>query len=269
MTKTFSGFCLYAVLSVVAWGCTDNGDHEGLLQLKLPKALREISGLTELPDARLLAVADQKAQIYSIDFVKLKAEKFAQMGDPVGKGDFEGIALLDDFIYLVTSNGKLWRQGLQAEATDYEKFKTGIGKQCEVEGLTAWPARDVLLILCKKARSQTLAGKLSIFAWSAQSQTLVPGLAITRSYEELGLPRLRPSGISFTDDGQHLFIVAAKEKYFVVLSVTGELIRAGRLPNRAIHRQTEGVVITSQNTLYLADEGGKGKGTITRYEPSF
>ena len=269
MTKTFRQLCLYTVLSVVALGCSGHDDDEGLLQLKLPKALREISGLTELPDARLLAVADQKAQIYSIDFVNLKAEKFARMGEPAGKGDFEGIALFDDSIYLITSNGKLWRRGLNAAATDYEKIKTGIGKLCEVEGLTAWPERSALLILCKQARTKALAGKLTIFAWSVPNQELLPDLAISRSFDDLGLPQLRPSGITFTADRQHLFIVASKQKYFIELSLTGELIRAARLPNAAIHRQTEGVVITGQNTLYLADEGGKGRGTITRYEPSF
>ena len=264
MTKICSSLVMLCLMS-----CGGKSEQGGQLQLKLPKALREISGLALLPDDRLLAVADERARVYSIDFNELQANKFSTMGDPAGKGDFEGIALLNNAVYLVTANGVLWRQQLNAAADDYEKIRTGIGKQCEVEGLTAWPVRDALLILCKQGHESKGSAKLRVFYWSEKRRALEPDMAITRSYKELGVKQLHPSGISFSADKQTLFIIAAQEKYYLEITLQGQIVRAAQLPNKSTHRQTEGVVITANNTLYLADEGRKGKGTVTRYEPSF
>ena len=264
MTKIFSSLLLLCLMS-----CGSNTEHPGQLQIKLPKALREVSGLALLPDGRLLAVADERARVYRVDFQDLKADKFTTMGNPTAKGDFEGIALLNNAVYLVTSNGVLWRQELGAKAENFEKFRTGIGKHCEVEGLTAWNERDALLILCKQARASNSTAKLRIFYWSEERRALEPEREITRSYKALGVKALHPSGISFAADKQSLFIIAAQERYFLEISLQGQFLRAARLPNKSTHHQAEGVVITAENTLYLADEGRKGKGTITRYVPSF
>lgn len=264
MTKIFSSLLLLCLMS-----CGSENQHPGQLQIKLPKALREVSGLTVLPDGRLLAVADEKARVYSVDFEALQAKKYTSMGNPAAKGDFEGIALLNNALYLVTSNGVLWRQELSAKPESYEKIRTGIGKHCEVEGLTAWVERDALLILCKQARVSNHQRKLQIFSWSEERRALEPDHAITRSYKVLGVQPLHPSGISFSADKQSLFIIAAREQYFLEITLRGQILRAAPLPNKSTHQQTEGVVITTDSTLYLADEGRKGKGTITRYVPSF
>jgi uncharacterized protein YjiK len=265
MTRIFSSLLLLCLTS-----CGNNSEGAGgQLQIKLPKALQEVSGLALLPDGRLLAVADERARVYSVDFKALRADKFTTLGDPAVKGDFEGIALLNNAIYLVTASGILWRQELGAEAEDYEKIRTGLGKLCEVEGLTAWRERNALLILCKQARKTKSGKKLRVFAWSEKRRALEPDMSITRTYQELGVKRLHPSGISFSADRQSLFIIAAQEQYFLEITLQGQIVRAARLPNKSTHRQTEGVVITAGNTLYLADEGRKGRGTVTRYVPSF
>ena len=59
---------LLCLLAASACGDGDGEQQRGQLQFKLPKPLREVSGLALLTDERLLAVADEKAQIYSIDF---------------------------------------------------------------------------------------------------------------------------------------------------------------------------------------------------------
>ena len=137
-TRTFS----LLLTALCLCGCGTPADTEGHLQLKLPKPLREISGLTETADGALLAVADEKAHIYRIDMNAKVVERLTKFGDPVKKGDFEGIALLDEQLYVVTSNGVIWRKALRGDAKDYSRFKTGIGDACEVEGLTAWAERQ-------------------------------------------------------------------------------------------------------------------------------
>lgn len=262
--KSFSG-------ALICWTllCGCSPPSSGDLQLKLPKDLREISGLSLTPDGNLLAVADEKAHIFKIDVEASKVEKFTKFGDPVARGDFEGITLHDGTLYLVTSDGALWQRRLDAEPEAYQVFDTGVGRRCEVEGLTVWPQEETLFILCKNPRDPALKGQLAVFAWSLAQQALSDEHHIVVPLAAYGIKKLQPSAISFSADGERLFIVAGPQAAFVEISLSGELARAGKLPKHAKHTQTEGVVISAQNTLYLADEGGKGRGKLTRYANSF
>ena len=59
------------------------------------------------------------------------------MGRPVPRDDFEGIAYLDGVIYLVTSAGLIYvtTEGDDGERVDFEIYRTGLGRYCEIEGL--------------------------------------------------------------------------------------------------------------------------------------
>ena len=241
----------------------------GELQLKLPKGLREISGLALAADGALLAVADERSHVYRIDVVAHTVNKHTKFGDPAARGDFEGIAVHNERLYLVTSDGEIWVKRLDTPPTEYQRYNTGIGARCEVEGLAAWPTQDLLLVLCKEARDKSLKGQLVVFSWQTARPAEPASVMLGVDLEQAGLPKLHPSGITFTADGQRLFIVAARQRYFVEMTLDGEVVRAGSLPHPDTHPQTEGVVITTGNTLYLADEGDKKRGTVTRYEPTF
>ena len=263
MTRT-SEACL-VILSIALLSACDSHENPGDLQLKLPKNLREISGLSALDDGTLLAIADEKAQIYRIDTAAQDVSKYGAMGDPVGKGDFEGIDVLNEFIYLTTSQGSLWRQRKGAPDTRYEVITTDAEDWCEIEGLAAWHEENSLLLLCKTVFTPADKNALIVLIWSAQEPHAKLRPLIMKPYTELGVKKLHPSGIAFSADRQNLFIVAAREKKFLEVSLEGRKVRHGKLPKKAGHRQTEGVAITSKNKLYLADEGGKGRGTLTEY----
>lgn len=247
----------------------NSAENEGNLQLKLPKDLREISGLSALQNGSLLAVDDEQAQVYQIDMAAGVISKFLAMGSPIAKGDFEGISVLNNSVYLVTSQGTLWRQAMDVPTNQHEVIVTDAGERCEIEGLTAWHEEGSLLLLCKTVYDAEYKDALVVLRWSAEAPAAPTEALITKSYDELGLKKLHPSAITFSMDRQNLFIVAARQKAFIEVSLQGGLIRHGKLPSGAGHRQTEGVAITNQNRLYLADEGGKGKGTLTEYANNF
>jgi hypothetical protein len=261
--------CSCYLSCLLLWGCGSPSlpGNQGNQQLSLPKALREISGLAQLPNGQLLAVADEKARVYNIDFKNQTVSKFSGFGKPAKKGDFEGIAFADQTIYLVTSDGEIWQQALNAKA--YAQYETGLGKFCEVEGLAAIDEPLSLLILCKQARKKKFKDQLLVYRWNITTQTLDPSPFIRRSFTSLGLPTLSPSGLSLSANRQHLFFVAAREQFFFETTLDGQYVRGAKFPYPQTHPQTEGVFITRENTLYLADEGGKDRGTVTQYVPSF
>ncbi len=270
MTKTCS--CALLLL-LVGCGAGSSEDSEAgnarEPMLKLPMNLQEISGLAHSPGGHLLTMNDERAVVYEVRFDPPGVTEFARFGDPVSDGDFEGIAVKDEHLYLMTSDGKLLRQSLKSSSDSYDSFKTGLKKVCELEGLAPHPAEEMLLLLCKTPYKKGRKKSLLIYSWSTVEETLAEDPWLSEDYKDLGLPHLHPSGITFSADGENIVVVAARERYYAVLDRQGTVLKHDKLPNQHVHQQTEGVIATTLNTLYLADEGVKDRGTITQYERFF
>ena len=267
MTKTFKLWLIFFGMGFMS--ACNGAENKGNLQLKMPDNLREISGLTALEDNSLLAIADEEARIYQIDMTAGVIRKFMTLGKPAAKGDFEGIAVLNGSVYLVTSQGTLWRKALDASETHHEVIPTDAGDYCEIEGLAAWYEKDSLLLLCKSIYNDNFKGALLVLRWSENEPEVPTEVFLAKTYTELGIKKLHPSGLAFSANRDKLFVVAARQKAFIEISLQGSVVRHGKLPKGAGHRQTEGVAITHDNKLYLADEGGKGKGKLTEYARNF
>lgn len=241
-------------------------------QWKLPGKLREISGLAITFDGRALAVADEKAVIYELDYAEGKIVKAFALGDPTVNGDFEGIATIDDLVYLTTSDGDIYRaeEGEDGDRMNFRKFVTGLGEHCEIEGLAS--LRSNLLLLCKNVRSDELIDRLAIFVWSAAGETLVNSDLIElpegEILQQLETDRLNPSGLAVDTETGNLLIVAAQQRALVELTAAGEFVQALRMPLAKRHRQAEGIEITRAQQMLLADEGGRHKARLAVYRPT-
>ena len=84
---------------------------------------------------------------------------------------------------------------------------------------------------------------------------------------EIGTKKLRPSGIAVDPDTGNLVIVAARERSVFELAPDGQLISARVLPEADRHRQAEGIEITSDGKLLIADEGGSKRARLAIYSP--
>ena len=241
-------------------------------QWKLPGKLREISGLALTSDERLLAVTDESAIVYEIDYENGRLVKAFAFGDPVIPGDFEGIAVLDGRVWIMTSDGQLFTavEGADGERVQFQEFDTGLGHYCEFEGLGQDRVNGSLLLACKETAAKSDELKIFVFSVtdndvSALSDIIVPGKAIADLIEK---KRVNPSGIAIeAASGRHI-MVAARQRAIFQLSGDGKLLDAIILPNKKHHRQAEGVEITSDGRLLIADEGGHGKARLAVYRTS-
>lgn len=238
---------------------------------RLPSRLREVSGLAMTPDQRLLAVDDEKAIVYQIDYVDGRLRKAFALGKPVLRGDFEGLAVVGDTIYLLTSGGVIYAaaEGDDGDRVEFEVFDSGLEEQCEFEGLAYDSARANLLLLCKDVLDTADIDALSIFAWNLNDRQVVydqrielPMAAIS---SRLNRRRLHPSGIAVHPDTGSLLIVAARERALFEIDSEGALLNAALLPGERRHPQAEGIVVSSGGQLIIADEGGKGRARLTVY----
>ena len=241
-------------------------------QWRLPRRLRELSGLAWASGDRLFGHDDEHAVIWEIDYREGRLIKGFAMGDPTARRDFEGIAVVGERFYLVTSSGRIYesREGADGDRMLYNTYRTGVGEFCEVEGLEFEPSDRTLLMLCKTVRGdEYLEDFIVIFRWSlAQREITGPPLLVPVAplRKMINSRTIHPSGIARHPASGHYFIVAAQEGALVEITPDGEVVGGVQL-NRRVHRQPEGIAFTSDGTLFLADEGGNGRARLTLYRP--
>lgn len=245
-------------------------DWQLQLQLKLPAALREISGLAETANGTLLAVADEQALIFEIDLIAATAQPWLAIGEPPLAGDFEGIEQVAEQVWLVDSDGVL----LWSDGQEFAQAATGLGDECEIEGLALDPQSEHLMLLCKQVRGKRLAkDQLYLRAVSVASASRQPDadlvFDLTPALAALSVKKLQPSGVTFDPEGARIIVVAARQKALLVYSRQGALLQARTLPAVGKHRQAEGIALLRDGRLAIADEGGKKHGRLSVYQRVF
>jgi uncharacterized protein YjiK len=271
---------LALVASLLLGACTSTDEpgrlsqfemtDDSVQQWRLPGRLKEISGLALSPDGRLFAVADESAVVYEINYADGKLVRAFALQDPPVPGDFEGIAWLNDRIYLVTSDGILYSspEGADGEHVEATRTDTGLGDNCEIEGLAEDARTGHLFFVCKGQISGGKMRDLQIFEWSVGDQKLVRSISspLADIRRALDTKDLNPSGIVMDRANNRFIIVAAQQRALVELSLDGQLIGARRFSQPGRHRQAEGIELTSSGKLLVADEGGEGKARLAVYE---
>ena len=239
---------------------------------KLPGRLKEISGLAMTMDYRLLAHGDEKGVIYEIDYrngLIVKAFQLADLTAPVAD-DFEGIATVGDQIYLVTSSGRLYEcsEGAAGESVLYNIYATGVGRDCEIEGLAYDANRRTLLLMCKGSRRADLREQLAIYHWSTDKKqlsedahTVIPVIEFSR---HIGGKKFQPSGIERHPVSGNYFVVAARQRAIAEITPSGQVVAAKQFPAQR-HRQAEGITFAADDTLIIADEGAGKKARLTLF----
>jgi len=233
------------------------------LQFELNKNLQEISGLAVNTDNHFLTHNDERGVIYKISSEDGEILSRFYFGMLVKKADFEGIARTDSFIYLVTSKGQLIQmpEGENNTSVDFEVFKTGLSKKYNIEGLCHDPETSSLLLMCKEYPGRDLHGFRAVYAFSLKSFRLdrIPRFIIDRDsvMNKLDIKSFKPSGIERVPQTGSFLIIAAQGNAIVEISSQGKILGMRKL-NKKWHQQPEGITITDDQDLIIADEGKKG-----------
>ena len=242
---------------------------------KLPEYLEEISGLAMTRDDRLLAHNDERGVIFEIDYQKgsiVKSFQLTDMKNPVAS-DFEGIATIDDQIYLVTSSGRIYecREGTAGESVLFNVYTTGVGRDCEIEGLAYDESKRALLLMCKDARSADMEGKLAVYHWSIDEKQLKKDAHTVIPVDEFARhikgKKFQPSGIERHPMSGNYFIVAARQGAIAEITPGGQVVAVREFPAQW-HRQAEGITFAADGTLIIADEGAGKRARLTLYPVS-
>lgn len=226
----------------------------------LPSSLREVSGLAWYHGA-LLAHQDETGRLFRIDPLQGTVTNWSALERSV-RDDFEGLAILDSTAWLMTSRGRLYRFPARSSETPlpWSRVETGLGKACELEGLAALPD-GLLLLPCKAGAGDDVV----IYRWDTRSGKLaspasirVPAAALAKA----GVRRLRPSAIEWDAVSRHLLVLSSSPAMLLELDGAGSVVALVQLRG---HPQPEGIALSPTRTLFIGDEGGGGRGTLSRY----
>ena len=246
-------------------------EADAMDQWRLPDRLNEISGLALTPDGRLLAVNDEVAIVYELDYDDGRIVKAFAFGKPVVKGDFEGIAIVDGLVYLTTSKGRVYfaAEGADGQRVSFDNYDTELGKDCEIEGLTRSTDNTRLYFLCKNVRKKSAIKGLMVFAWDVLKRELLEDESVVlperQIMKQLRVDRLNPTGITIDRQSGNRIMVASRQRALIELTEDGMLVSARNMPLTNRHRQAEGIELTSDGRLLIADEGGTHKARLAVY----
>jgi uncharacterized protein YjiK len=252
---------------------------EPLETIKLPKALKEISGLTWWDDNQVAGIQDEDGFVFIIDVNKeeiVEREKFTK------DGDYEGIALAKNKLYITRSDGKLFRvKSFDKKDQKTKDYKTDLGYANDIEGLCYDPIDDALLLVCKEKSGikKNKKHKRAIFAFDLKTKELrkKPWMLIdTRElkqfvFNETGSDKkfnFRPSGIEVHPITGNLFIISAVGHLIIEIDRTGKFIACSHLPRKDF-KQPEGITFDPEGNLYISNEGRDKSANILKFGANF
>jgi uncharacterized protein YjiK len=234
----------------------------------MPPELNEISGLALTDDGRLLAHDDELARVFEVDPRKGVIIKSFMLGKGL-KGDFEGITVVGQDIYMTLSNALLYRfrEGANNSSVPYTTIDLRLGKECEFEGVAYDRDSAQLVLPCKDVKLKHLKDNLVIYKWKigSKDKTGISMMSVELS-EVIGnnkWKKFRPSDITIDPASGNYVIISSLERGLVVVTPSGDVVRSQPLPGK--HHQAEGVAITRDNILIISDEATSKPAAITLY----
>lgn len=259
---------------------------------KLPKKLIEISGLSYIDEDRLACVQDEKGNIYIFNVSTGEVERKISFGED---GDYEGIEVIGNDAWILKSNGTLIevKNFMEVTPSSVQKFKTGLTRKNDAEGLAYDPLTDHLLIACKghpfieeeegKEFKAIYNFNLDTKKLDLEPQHLVEMDTIKyyKNYNtmtQLGVELLayfdhskgdlsfQPSGIAIHPITGNMYLIGSVGNLLMVFDRDGRMLAMIKLRSK-YYFQPEGICFSPDGTLYISNEGDEEPATILKFKP--
>lgn len=236
----------------------------------MPKELNEVSGICFFDDHTLACVQDEKGIIYLYDLKKsevLKEIKFA------GKGDYEGIALVNNTAYIIEGNGILYEVADFMTNPSVTTYTLALKEKEESEAVCYDAQNNRLLFAFKSYKKYDVAPQL--FAFDLVNKKMLDSAVLTINLEGMVLRKKdrdnarkiwEPADIAINAVTRTICVIDAINGHLMELSPEGTLLNLELISSKKIHHP-EGIAITPSGTIYLCnDANNEGKGKIIKWK---
>ena len=223
---------------------------------RMPPALKELSGITVLPNQRVAGVEDQTGTLYVYSLATRRIEQTIPFGP---KGDYEDVVQVGADWFILRSDGMLFKRS----GSRTTSFATGLTTANNPEGLAYDAATKTLLVACKGAAGvggpdqKRALYRLTpaTFQHEAKPAYLLDVAALVAANPAVN--RFAPSAVAVHPRTGHVFVAAASGNALVELDAQGRVLRVDKLP-RKLFPQPEGLSFAPNGDLYIASEAGDG-----------
>jgi len=237
--------------------------------INLPAELKEISGLAITPNNTLLAHNDESMALYEINIQTGQVMASLKDRNPASQADYEGISLVRDQVLLVSSNGNFARASYPLKTISKGNWSSGLGDNCEIEGLTYRSHDNGLVAVCKKINekeSKLEVRLLTVHPGSSSSEVQALSV-ILPSKDDDGIKHFNGSGVIYHEPLGRYLVLSSNKRAIAEISETGELLGLAELKKK-VHPQPEGIELSADMELLIANEGNKKKpGSLVVYRP--
>ncbi len=255
---------------------------------KLPSELTEISALSfNSKDNTLLAVNDELGRIYTLESESGKVLKKVKFS---GRGDYEGLEIVEDMAYAIKSNGNLVPIDLNSGKAG-KLIKTPFSSSNDVEGLAYDSTNQSLILACKGnpalKHHPKIKNSKAIYAFDLKNKELIetPKFIISddqlkvffKQHAKKGLSKgkekklkkrlisFSPSAIAKHPKSGHYYIMSSVGKTLIVCDEEGS-IQAIQFLSTKTFSQPEGITFSPEGTMYISNEGRGLSANILTFE---
>ncbi|MFL5727889.1 MAG: SdiA-regulated domain-containing protein [Cytophagaceae bacterium] len=237
----------------------------------MPKALKEISGISYLSENKLACIEDNHGIVYIYD---LKKEKIIREVPFEDNGDFEDVSITPQGYCVLRSDGTIF-------ILNEEKiiaYKTLLKESNNTEGLCYDKKNNSLLIACKDDPGMGLPTNVkAVYEFSLANFTCSPKPLFTIATDDIVLPKHQKN---FEGDGSHfspsalaihpltgnIFMISSRGNLLIEADRTGKIIHAEKIYSK-LFPQPEGICFTVEGDLLISSEGKEHQhGTILRFK---
>lgn len=231
-------------------------------KIDLTYVLEEISGLAWY-NGNIACVNDEDGEIFIIS-TEGEIQQQINFGSA---GDYEGIAVAGKDIFVIKSNGDIYKFSSFEKKT--EEFDMPLAGRHDVEGLTFNAKTNSLLIANKDDAGidDDIDGR-GFYSFDIKNNRLSKKSLFVVHQEDVNqriieresgfkIREFAPSGIAIHPQSGNIYIISHRGKALVVLDEFYNVLEAVRLSSR-VFKQPEGICFSPDGTLYISNEGRGG-----------
>ncbi|MET1054153.1 MAG: SdiA-regulated domain-containing protein [Pedobacter sp.] len=244
-------------------------------KFNMPESLLEISGIAFYKDKSdtVYSIQDEDGRLFRQGWMT-KKQQHVVFGS---KGDYEDLAILNETIMVLESDGTLYvfpfTEATQEKVSDIKIFKDILPKG-EYESIYADNQTNQVYMLCKNCKDdkkdKTMSG--SIFTYNAGKNELIPSgkfsmdLSGMIKEDEILKTGLKASALTRDPHSGEWYILSSVNKVLVVATPDWKVKSVHRL-NSSIFNQPEGLAFDKQMNLYISNEGDElSAGNILKFK---
>lgn len=252
----------------------------------LPSILDEVSGVTEVSPTEVALVQDEKGIIFIFDLRLRKITKEIPFGPD---GDYEGVARVDNVIYVLESSGNVYKVGSWKSKPVVKKIELGLPTK-DNEGLCYDPVSAKLLIAPKsrwmKEKEKKSLRPLFGFDFKSENIVLNPFIIldtdridafvlgkgeqvptrISKKGKKIERFVFKPSALTVHPVTHEIFMMSAVGKTLVSFNRQGEVTNHWKL-NAEKFLKPEGITFLADSTMVVSNEAAGQKATLMQFKP--